>query len=162
MAKELKPCTCNTKFAYRVTAEDIPEADPNGFPEYDVYEPCGAMTRRSFAPGHDAKLKGLLIKLNREGQSFNVAGEGFLTHVEPSTLAAELGWSHFLTPAKPKSARKAKAKNRTGQTGQVKVGRWFYPATVLEDNGATLDVIYTKKDNTEVLDTVPAERFETK
>ena len=49
-------CKCYSKIAYRVTAEDIPEADPETFKEYDVYESCGLQVstpKREFRPGHD-------------------------------------------------------------------------------------------------------------
>lgn len=147
----LTPCQCRTHIAYRVTASDIPEDDASTFEEYDVYETCGTVTHRTYAPGHDAKLKSLLINLNREGKSYHYLSGGSIFTVEPSTLAAELNWSHFLTPAKPKAVRKARKSNLDGQAGQVKVGRWSYPATVLADHGATLDVVYTNKRNEEIV-----------
>lgn len=154
----LTTCQCRTSFAYRVTAADIPEADPETFVEFDVYESCGTATHRTYAPGHDAKLKSLLIKLNREGQQYHYISGGALVDVSPATLAAELSWSHFLTPAKPKATRKAK-KDRTGQQGTIKLGRWTYPATILTDNGDTLDVIYTKKNGGDEATTVKSEQF---
>lgn len=50
MAKTLKPCTCSTFTAYDLD-RDV---------EYTTS--CFAQTARDFAPGHDAKLKGNLIR----------------------------------------------------------------------------------------------------
>lgn len=105
-------CKCYSKIAYRVTAEDIPEADPETFKEYDVYESCGLQVstpKREFRPGHDAKFKSVLIKAFRNGGDFAFVDGGMLVHSDAMNEASKRGWEKFMTAAPAKKAKKAKA-----------------------------------------------------
>lgn len=139
-----RPCTCNTTVQYALTADDFPELEGEereNFAEYNVYGPCGANTRGGlFAPGHDAKLKGLLIKLRRAGQDYAYIEGSTLRHVDPLSVAMQYGWSKFIThqpKRRTRSTRSAQG-NATPQAQfpkavQVKIGRWTYNGQQLSD-----------------------------
>lgn len=107
-AKAVKPlvaCKCNTE---RVGGTD----------ESPVFGPCGAQTKRDFAPGHDARLKGLLIRLYVAGQSYQVKGQ---PAQDPMDVARERQWGGYLTDAKVREERRAVAKtNRDAAAAQRK------------------------------------------
>lgn len=108
--KGLTPCQCRSQIAYRVTAADIPEADPNGFAEFDVHQDCGGETASTFLPGHDAKYKSVLIKAARAGESFHYLSGGVLIDSDPRNLAAERGWERFIDAARADQATKDSAR----------------------------------------------------
>lgn len=60
-----------------------------------VFHSCGRTTTSRFAPGHDAKLKGALIKAAIAGEQF-VTNEG--KH-DPRKMAADLGWTAHIDKA---------------------------------------------------------------
>lgn len=160
MTKPYKPCECRAVFAYNITLGDTPEAlkdgdDPNTLVS-NVYQACGAETRRTFAPGHDAKLKGVLINEYRAGRDYAFVDGSLLVHVDPMTKATELGWAHFLTESAPKpvKASKPKAEKATKASKQakpgfhpvrVKIGRWVYDAAVEAEDVNALTVTYRDK-----------------
>jgi len=146
----LPTCRCLSHVAYRITAEDIPESDPETFEEYDVHESCGTVVNKGkqFAPGHDAKLKSVLIAAFRAQMDFSYLDGGMLIHSDPMAMAQDRDWGKFLTPAKPRKVRKAAkgkaAKASQGQAEpdsdqpvrgfrpcQVKVGRWWKDGNVM-------------------------------
>lgn len=103
-------CKCYS-VPVRVTAADLPEVDPDTFEEFDIYESCGLQVstpKREFRPGHDAKLKSVLIRLNRENREFTYREGGVNISTPPMQVARERGWEHFMTPVKPKKVRKVK------------------------------------------------------
>jgi hypothetical protein len=146
-------CKCNTTILYWIDEND-PNHDPN--PGDDgaspVYGPCGAETRGgNFAPGHDAKLKGVLIKLHRQGAAFNFTEGSMLVGSDPMTEALKFGWGRFLTHQPKRRVRKSRSEGGVSESPQfpkavvVKVGRWVYNGQVLSDGR----VIYQdKKGNT--------------
>lgn len=162
-------CRCYAAFAYEVTQADIPESE--AFEPYDVYQMCGEKTERTFAPGHDAKLKSVLIKCYRAGQDYSYTEGGALIHVSPMVRATALGWAHFLTDAKPKVKRAAKPKadkrdaaEKARQRGhehdgeefqpvehagfhpvRVKIGRWVYDANLDAEDVNSVTVSYQDK-----------------
>lgn len=109
------------------------ETEDTGVP---VYKSCGATTDRIYAPGHDAKLKGALIKRYLADEPFIQLDGGMLIHGDPMEVARQLGWDHFLVAAYARRADKAEAKRERAaakiaarqavQAGQVKIGRWTY------------------------------------
>ena len=124
--KQAQPCQCLSTVAYRVTAEDIPEADPVGFVEYDVYQSCGGETLREFLPGHDAKLKSVLIKrhLDDDDFAFLSDGGGILMHTSARQFAQGRGWEKFLDAAKEKQTRKiAAARSRQEARAEAKADK---------------------------------------
>jgi hypothetical protein len=92
--KALVPCKCHTTQV----------GDVNGTPQFG---PCGAETKRDFAPGHDARLKGLLIRLHVASQVYLVRGQ---SPQDPMDVARERQWGGYLTAAKDREGRRAVAK----------------------------------------------------
>ena len=96
---------------------------------------------RKFAQGHDAVLKGLLIRAGIAGVYVNRLDKSF----DPTSAADQFGFSHQVMAGvaagkaraeavkarqlKAAAKRHAKAKSApaTPAALEVKVGRWFYP-----------------------------------
>lgn len=111
--------------------------------ERDLFvEYCGQPCSREFAQGHDAKLKGLLIRAHRAGQEIHVVDGGGLVSASPANLAAQRGWDRFLAAPEP---RRPPGSKREPVRGTARVGRWSYPATVVGQVGERLVVEYTTK-----------------
>jgi hypothetical protein len=153
MSKTYKPCECRAIFAYTVTKGDTPENLTDGDDPAEivshVYQSCGSDTTRTFAPGHDAKLKSALIIAHRAGMDYSWTDDGFLNHVDPLAKAIELGWAHFLTDAPAKPARKRSAKPKAAKVTKpgfhpvrVKIGRWTYDAAVEAEDVNEVTVSY--------------------
>lgn len=86
---------------------------------------CNRETTRTFAPGHDARLKGFLIRAGRNGDQIKVYGnEGTFT---AQAVANRFGFAHQVAEgvSRPKKTKKVVIKTVT-----AKVGRWFYEGTV--------------------------------
>ena len=101
------PCQCFSQVEYTLDEEDgydVPQP---------VYGPCGEETTREFRQGHDAKLKSVLIALNRAGMEYHRVDGGLLMSDTPLGVAQARGWERFMTPAKPKAERKTKAEKRS-------------------------------------------------
>lgn len=174
-----KPCQCLTVPAYTLGPDDTPEAaEGEGWPEgTQVYGPCDSTTSNLFAPGHDAKLKSLLIRLNREGQEYHRLEGGLLVSGDARQVAANLGWERFLTPAPTPKARKATPPKEVAKPkarkvprevmspvlpkGTVKVGRIRYGCVVdVEASDAeALCVIYTDSKGVQQRKNVPPSAF---
>jgi len=87
------PCACQF---YSIERGDVPEgADPN---EYLTYEDtgCTATTTRVFAPGHDAKLKSLLIKAGVEEASVRCEQGGVASIATADVFAARFDFGHMV------------------------------------------------------------------
>lgn len=54
--------------------------------------PCGGVTKRTFAPGHDARLKGALIKAGVAGHTVIWGDQRF----EPTQVADKFGFGHMV------------------------------------------------------------------
>lgn len=81
----------------------------------NTYQSCGRLSRSRFAPGHDAKLKGLLIKAARDGDGTLTLQEadGTSNKVDVAKYADGLGWAKYIDRAleiKAERAEKAAAK----------------------------------------------------
>lgn len=129
------------------------------------FHSCGAQTRRTFAPGHDAKLKGTLIRLHRAGLPYVRIVNGTRQEIEPMQHAKLYGWGHLLTAqakrgVKLPTEKAAKATEarpvedlplhqpqaKANGPVEVKVGRWWYDVVsyeVLEGGG--FEIEYTRK-----------------
>lgn len=174
-SKPASPCLCMTAFAYTITRGDTPETlepgeDPNEVVD-TVYGSCGQTTHRTFAPGHDAKLKGLLLRLARAGQEYVFFDGGLLVHASPVAELDRWGWTEFLVELKPRAKRErkgqkprksdspdavTKVKAFTSDTAgdlapapgfhpvRVKVGRWVYDGQIVasQGNGDLVSVEY--------------------
>lgn len=96
---------------------------------------CNAETARNFAPGHDARLKGHLIRIGRAGhlvQDVSFAGYGS----DPRTaqqMANRYGFAAQVAAGIARVAKAPKAK-AAPQPRKVtaKVGRWTYEGTLTE------------------------------
>lgn len=75
-AKETVQCTCSR---YQVET-----------PEGVVGTDCTSVTRKKFAPGHDAKLKSLLVQAGANGHSVRVTEEDGSVSVMGHSAAAKL------------------------------------------------------------------------
>lgn len=85
-----------------------------------VYAACGRLTAGKFAPGHDAKLKGVLIKAVRAGQPYKtISAGGRVTNQDPHQVAKSHGWSKYTDGAKAvkKATPATKAKPRKDGRG---------------------------------------------
>lgn len=75
-AKESVPCACAR---YKVET-------PEGLTGTD----CTATTKKKFAPGHDAKLRSLLVRAGADSQNVHVTEEdgsvSVMTHIEAAKL----------------------------------------------------------------------------
>ena len=132
-------CACSTVVAFGENGE---ERRTN----------CRATTQRTFAPGHDARLKGFLIRAGADNMTVTFEGSGI--NLDPVGLANSFGFAHMVADgiaaakkrvfatalrgatAKPKAkAKKAKVipAPRTEKVA-CKVGRWTYEGT-LSSNG---------------------------
>lgn len=117
-----------------------------------IYGQCGSVTQGTFAPGHDAKLKGVLLKLAVRGLPYIFTDGGMLVEADPKVELANRGWIHFLAASQAKFdrrvaaiakksdarvARKVKAaakaaKVETPAFTVVKIGRWEYAIQAFE------------------------------
>lgn len=73
------PCTCG-QFVF---------ADGN---DARTKLPCGGVTKRTFAPGHDARLKGALIRAGVAGHTVIWGDQRF----EPTQVADKFGFGHMV------------------------------------------------------------------
>lgn len=119
-------CQCYTHEEYVVVASDFPELTPAEavhFQEYTVYETCGRDTANTFAPGHDAKLKSLLVHLLAAGEDYhyNIGGTGIAE--SPLNRARAFGWQTAVKESaaivKARNARQAKA-NKAKEAARAK------------------------------------------
>lgn len=121
---------------------------------------CRQLTKRTFAPGHDAKLKSLLIFAGAGGHSVRRNEGGAVRISDPMSFAEYYGFAHQVAAgivragqklaekadkkaqreaAKSlKSTKKALKRATTKYPVTIKVGRWEYKATIDEtSNEAT-------------------------
>lgn len=86
---------------------------------------CKAVTKRTFAPGHDARLKGFLIRAGREGLLISTP-EGETK--DAMQVADKFGFGHMVREGIARKAAPRKAKKATPAPLLVtaKVGRWVY------------------------------------
>lgn len=127
--KTLTPCRCSQFFVI-INGE----RQGTGCP--------GTLTARDFAPGHDAKLKGFLIRWGRQVLDVTCT-DG--TTTDAVTVAKRFGFAHMVVDGiqRPTKVRKAKAAPAPVLV-QGKVGRWVYTGTVEGD-----EFVYTDKAGTE-------------
>ncbi len=133
--------------------------------------PCGCGEKptgegRTFKMGHDARLKGILIRAHITGKEVAQVGGGGIVSGPALTVAQNLGWSRYLEAAAEREAnRKANKANRvkapkaaTGpkvgdQVADLKIGRWTYDATITAvwDDGVVEFEYTTKKGERQVV-----------
>lgn len=104
---------------------------------------CGhaVAPKRNFRQGHDAKLKGILVRAHNANSPVTVEVDGKAHTRTPAAVAAAYlnGYTLGDTPAS-----KRKAGPKLGDSRRVKVGRWVYNGkiTAVADNGM-LTVAYS-------------------
>ena len=113
-----------------------------------------------FAQGHDARLRGRLMRAHVTGTPVTIAMKngGDEPHVEKTTTAIEVAeqesspehWTAFLERARERWEQKAVNKAKTGQLKvgdvvPVKVGRWSYDGRITEMTEDEVTVEYATK-----------------
>lgn len=105
--------------------------------------PCGQTTKRLFAPGHDARLKGFLIRAQVAGAKVERLGAVGATEVKDALNWADyFGFGYQVRAGVALAGTKAKAKKAPKVIVEVvvpvvfvkaKVGRWIYEGEVKGD-----------------------------
>lgn len=132
------------------------------FGEDEMLPTCKATTKRTFAPGHDARLKGILIRHALVGDLVRLVS-GEVVSVE--FFAARFGFGDMVADGIRKGMAKAQAKADkkvakaapvpapTSEPITAKVGRWEYAGTLFT-GAATADGVpvfrYTDKKGAQV------------
>lgn len=114
--KTSSPCQCST---FRV----LETGENTGCP--------GTSTSRTFAPGHDAKLKGFLIRAGAAGHDVHSNGltKSAVAWAEGFGFGRQV-WDGIVRSS-TKPTKKAKADEPAKpQTVSAKVGRWIYEGTI--------------------------------
>lgn len=126
-AAKIVACACSTVIAI---AEDGTE----------IRTGCHATTKRTFAPGHDARLKGFLIRAGAENMMVRFEDSGI--NLTALGLAASFGFSHMvedgIRAAKDRAFAKALRETKKAKPAPkaepvkvaAKVGRWVYEGTI--------------------------------
>jgi len=140
-AADIKPCTCSLVIA--ITDND--EILTTG---------CRATTKRTFAPGHDARLKGFLIKAGAAGHMVRV-GEDVNTSAQ--AVADQFGFGYMVAEGIKKAqdrafaktlretVKAAKASHKTPAKVTAKVGRWTYEGQVTDSPEHGPQFTYTNR-----------------
>lgn len=141
-AKTVKPCTCSI---VAIVSQDGTVKTTG----------CTATTKRVFAPGHDARLKGFLIRAGIAGDMVSVGTD---TNRTPEQVADQFGFGYMVLEGikrgkdallakmlgevtKAPRARKVPAPRKV----TAKVGRWIYEGEVLAAGDGTPVFRYTDK-----------------
>lgn len=102
---------------------------------------CEADTLNTFAPGHDAKLKGFLIRAGRAGHQVRLLGTE--DEISPLAAASRYGFASLVADGIKRQPKKAK-KTAAPEKVTAKVGRWEYRGLV---EGA--EFVYTDRKGAE-------------
>lgn len=127
-AKIAKACTCSLVVAFTEDGRELTTG-------------CNATTKRTFAPGHDARLKGFLIRNGAEGNLVRV-GEDVNTSAQ--AVADQFGFGYMVAEGIKKAAERlfkatlretvkaAKKSHETPKQVTAKVGRWTYEGVITD------------------------------
>ena len=123
----VKACVCALVVAFADNGEELTTG-------------CNATTKRTFAPGHDARLKGFLIRAGIAGHLVRVGEDA---NTDAQAVADQFGFGYMVREGIRKGAerefrrelrRVAKAaKAPAPQKVTAKVGRWQYEGTLSAD-----------------------------
>jgi hypothetical protein len=98
---------------------------------------CDQETKRTFAPGHDARVKGLLITAARLNGDVTVLDGGMAKTTDPLTYASQFGFAEAVAAGAKRPVKSNgkpvgghKPKTTAKPTVKAKVGRWVYEGTV--------------------------------
>ena len=115
---------------------------------------CQASTKRTFAPGHDARLKGFLIRAGIEGHTIRVGADESRTAQQ---VADQFGFGYMVAEGIRNGAERAfkktlrevtKAAKKTHETPRevtAKVGRWTYEGVITDSPTEGPQFTYTSK-----------------
>ena len=116
---------------------------------------CLATTRRTFAPGHDARLKGFLIRAGVEGHLIRTP-EGGADQVADK-VAERYGFGYMVREGIKRGAeremkrtvrevaRSAKKSHQTPREVTCKVGRWTYEGIITDSPTEGPQFTYTNR-----------------
>lgn len=148
-AKIANACTCSLVVAF---AEDGTELTTG----------CTSTTKRTFAPGHDARLKGFLIRAGAENMMVRV-GEDVNTSAQ--AVADQFGFGYMVAEGIRKAEKRAflamiretkKAAKKTHETPKqvaAKVGRWEYEGVITDSPEHGPQFTYTNRKGVQVTTT---------
>lgn len=103
---------------------------------------CTSVTKRTFAPGHDARLKGFLIRAGAADLSVKMGADAT---TNPVTVAEQFGFGHMVAAGIEAAMKRAfarlikdtkkaaKATHETPKQVMCKVGRWTYEGVITDD-----------------------------
>lgn len=133
----------------------------SGFKAVDVHgrtvatTGCNAETRRTFAPGHDARLKGFLIRAGVEGNLIRTSEGGDDQVAE--RVAERFGFGYMVREGIRRGAERefkktlrevakaGKASHKTPKKVTCKVGRWTYEGVITDSPEHGPQFTYTSK-----------------
>ncbi|QJD54049.1 hypothetical protein SEA_GALACTICA_102 [Streptomyces phage Galactica] len=124
----VKPCTCSLVVAFDNETEEVYTTG------------CTATTKRQFAPGHDARLKGFLTRAGRENRMVRVGDD---VNTSAQAVADQFGFGYMVREGIARKTAKKVAKPQAKKV-TAKVGRWEY---VGEIQGA--EFVYTDRKGVE-------------
>lgn len=130
-AIELRPCQC------RDYADD----------ETGVSLSCDGVTYRKFAPGHDARLKGFLIKSGRDGHKIRHRPTGDV--MSPHAAAKNYGFADLVRTGidRPEPPQAEPQPPTKPGMAVARVGRWSYPGRVRKLDGKRVFVYRDRQGN---------------
>lgn len=110
-----KPTSTNTTQGARSKMPKEPTNICGCYSEVDskgVRSSCGKLVKGKFAPGHDAKLKGALIRAAAAGEKFVTKDGTKTTTRDPMQFAVELGWGALVQKGVDVATEKANRPKR--------------------------------------------------
>jgi hypothetical protein len=121
----VKDCECSK---WEIGHTQDSDESGTGQPEwFGIGTGCNATTRRDFAPGHDAKLKSLLIQAGVDGHSEIRKDNGGVAHIfgDAVQAASQYGFAHMVQKGieigiAKKAAKKDKPARKTPADRKVK------------------------------------------
>jgi hypothetical protein len=127
---------------------------------------CQRSTTRAFAPGHDAKLKGFLIRTGAQGHKVHaIDAEGNVTVLTAVQAADRYGFGWMVAKGIKaagdrefsqtlRQVRKdAKKTHETPKEVSCKVGRWVYEGKIVDSPMHGEQFTYTNKQGVQVTTT---------
>ena len=115
---------------------------------------CDRETQRTFAPGHDARLKGFLIKVGAQGHAVRTLGGQVVSAEQAANI---YGFGHMVAAGIKRAGEKAfekelakvrKAAKKSHETPRevtCKVGRWTYEGVITDSPNHGPQFTYTSR-----------------
>lgn len=124
---------------------------------------CTQLTRRTFAPGHDARLKGFLIRAGVQGHTVRIGAKG--PEMTAQQVADHFGFGYMVADGIKRGAERefaktlretvkaAKKTHRTPKQVTCKVGRWEYEGVITDSPEHGPQFTYTNRKHVQVTTT---------